>query len=616
MGGKRPMVDPVQPTRPRMITLFTAVILSTLAAATVLHAQEDAWVGTLDEEDLHAIAADLDGLRMDLNRVGTEDLQTLPWISTEGARRIVAHRTRSGPFRSVDDLVRVRGISWETVEAVRPYLFVSALQRTAACSSWRLTRPSGGRSGWTDLRVHHRTDLEVAGLLEGYLLTERDPGEGVLTDFWSGYLLTTAVPGFTRVLVGDFRPAVGQGILLSRQSRTPMGLAWVRPSSSSRIGNRSSTENGSLRGLFAEARTGRLTWTAIYSRAAWDAVEDTAGVAHLRLGGEHVSQAQRERKDALKERLTALRLAGEVASARLGILIMRTIYATPLSGTTLPLSDLDQISVDGSLGLRRVTLFGEFAGGVGHAWLAGAAGRFGALRIRALARRYSPTFLSLRGAAFSAYSGPPGNEQGQFLGATWMPGRTTRIHAEVDRHGRIRPAPPMAEPTHGYRSSASVRQRAGPLEMQISLSSREKTISRSGVEGPQWRRSVRAVFSTRGARRVRGWFEGARGGSPSGSGAGRAAGFSLRLRAGPGIDFSVLGAMFQVNTYDARIYVSEPDVWGGNRLVVLSGRGQVAGLRIGWRSRWCRATGRYSLKHRETGTASSWALQIQWGGSG
>ena len=79
------------------------------------------------------------------------------------------------------------------------------------------------------------------------------------------------------------------------------------------------------------------------------------------------------------------------------------------------------------------------------------------------------------------------------------------------------------------------------------------------------------------------------------------------------MDFSLLGAAFRVDTYDARLYVSEPDVWGGNRLVVLSGQGQVAGLRIGWRSRWCRATGRYSIKRREAETASSWALQIGWG---
>ena len=608
------MVESVQPTRPRMNALFTAVILSTVVAATALHAQQGTWVEAIDEEDLHAVVADLDGLRMDLNRVGAEDLQALPWITTDAARRIVAYRTQSKPFRRVDDLIRVRGISWETVEAVRPYLFVSAIQRTTTCSSWRVTRPSGNQDRWTELRVHHRTDFGMAGLLEGYLLTERDPGETGLTDFWSGYLLTAAIPGFQRVLVGDFRPGVGQGLLLSRQSRTPMGLAWVRPGSSAHVAYRSSTENGSLRGLFAEIRTGPLTWMAIYSRTAWDAVVDTAGYAHLRLGGEHVSPAQRARKDALKEQLTGLRVEGRAAGARLGVLMMRTVHATPLAGTTVPLSALGQIGIDGSLRLPVVTLFGEFAGGVGHAWMAGAAVRFGALRIHALARRYSPTFLSLRGAAFSAYSGPPKNEWGQFLGAAWTPWRGTRIHAEIDRHGRIRPVSPMPDPARGRRSSASVTQRAGPLALQISVSSREKTIIRSGITGSQWRKSIRAVVSTRGTSRIRGWYEESRGGSPSGAGTGRGAGLGFRLKGPRSLDFSVLGALFQVDTYDARLYASEPDVWGGSRLVVLSGRGEAAGLRIGWRSRWCRATCRYSIKRRETGTAPSWALQVEWGG--
>ena len=75
-----------------------------------------------------------------------------------------------------------------------------------------------------------------------------------------------------------------------------MGLAWVRPGSSSRIGYRSSAENGSLRGLLAEVRTGRLTWTAICSGTAWDAVADTAGrFGYLPSEGDEVFSVTGER---------------------------------------------------------------------------------------------------------------------------------------------------------------------------------------------------------------------------------------------------------------------------------------------------------------------------------
>ncbi|MDP6779818.1 MAG: helix-hairpin-helix domain-containing protein [Candidatus Latescibacteria bacterium] len=592
--------------------LFTSVFLLTLIGSVPMLARAEVPLGIVEEEDLHAVSAELEGVRMDLNRATAEELQTLPWISMEAARRITTYRARRGPIRRIDELARVHGITWETVETLRPYLFVSVAQRTTARSSWRLTRPSDGQDAWSGLRVHQRADLEVAGLLRGHLLVERDPGETGMTDFWSGHLLTTAAPGFERILVGDFRPGIGQGLLLSRRTRTPRGFAWARPGSAGRIGYRSSTENGSLRGLYAEARTGSLIWTVIYSRTAWDAVADSTGSARLRQGGEHVSQAQRKRKNALKERVAGVRVAGRVASARLGLLIMRTAFGMPLAGPAGPRSALGQIGVDGSLRLRMITLFGELAGGLGHAWLAGAAARIGTFHLRLLGRHYSPTFLALRGAPFSAYSGPPENEWGRFLGVVWRPWSTTRVQAEVDSHGRIVPKPPMSESATGSRSTASLTQRAGPFTLQLSLSSREKTVVRSGVTGVQWRRSIRAAASTRGSTRLRCWYALVRGGSPAGSGTGRAAGLALQVRTSSGLGLSVSGALFQVDTYDARLYTSEPDVWGGSRLVVLSGRGHVAGVRIGWHTRWCRAVVRYSIKRRETGTASSWALQIEW----
>jgi competence protein ComEA len=47
--------------------------------------------------------------RIDLNAAGPVELQRLPGIGPVGARRIVEERERSGPYRSVGDLVRVAG---------------------------------------------------------------------------------------------------------------------------------------------------------------------------------------------------------------------------------------------------------------------------------------------------------------------------------------------------------------------------------------------------------------------------------------------------------------------------------------------------------------------------
>ena len=63
---------------------------------------------------------------LDLNGASEADLQALPGIGPQIARRIVAHRSEHGPFRSLEDLMAVRGIGPKTVERLRPLATVTA----------------------------------------------------------------------------------------------------------------------------------------------------------------------------------------------------------------------------------------------------------------------------------------------------------------------------------------------------------------------------------------------------------------------------------------------------------------------------------------------------------
>jgi competence protein ComEA len=59
------------------------------------------------------------GLGVDLNFATGVELESLPRIGPVLARRIVEDRQRRGPFRSVEDLARVRGIGPATVRGLR-----------------------------------------------------------------------------------------------------------------------------------------------------------------------------------------------------------------------------------------------------------------------------------------------------------------------------------------------------------------------------------------------------------------------------------------------------------------------------------------------------------------
>ncbi len=60
--------------------------------------------------------------RLDINRASWVEWMQLDGIGEVTARRIVDERDTNGPFDSVDDLIRVRGIGPRTLEKLRPQL--------------------------------------------------------------------------------------------------------------------------------------------------------------------------------------------------------------------------------------------------------------------------------------------------------------------------------------------------------------------------------------------------------------------------------------------------------------------------------------------------------------
>ena len=66
-----------------------------------------------------------DSTLLDVNLASAAELERLPGVGPTLAARIVEARTRDGPFGSVDDLRRVRGVGGATLERLRPRLAVN-----------------------------------------------------------------------------------------------------------------------------------------------------------------------------------------------------------------------------------------------------------------------------------------------------------------------------------------------------------------------------------------------------------------------------------------------------------------------------------------------------------
>ncbi len=559
-------------------------------------------------ESYLAVLRDLEGQVIDVNKASQQDLQALPWISPEVARGIITNRRRFGPFRNVNDLRRVPGVTSNVLAAARQYLSVSSWRGPRARTRLRITRPSNQPTAWGNLRLYQRTEVATRHA-EGVFLTERDPMESRLADFLSGYIRVSSIPGLQRLLVGDFRPGYGQGLLFSRHSRSATGLEWARPANVRRVGYRSAVEDGALRGVFAEGRSGRVTWTAMFSRNRWDAVIDSAGVAAIRTADLHVTQTQQERRGKLRENLAALRPHVDLPVGRIAATLVRTTFSPPRQSVRRQHS----AGIDWDLRSSRLNFFGEIAASNRNtAWLAGARSGLDRLTLVMLGRWYSAGFSSLRGGPFSAYSG--GNEWGLFTGAAWRAGRRTRIQATLDRHGRIAPEGKLTLPARGERFSLDLRQRRKYATIRITLGTRRQTVTTSGVTGLRLQRRARLrVTIPRSVARLNLWLESTGARSPVRQSGGRAVGFDLRLQRKSHLRANLWLSLFNVDHFDSRIYNFEPDVWGGSRLQLLSGRGRTAGVRLTCAGSRLRVSTRYAIKTTQNGPSNSWSLQLELG---
>ena len=61
----------------------------------------------------------LPGETVNINTAGPEELQKLPGIGEVIARRIIEHRTESGPFRSIEEITEIEDIGPGRFEEIR-----------------------------------------------------------------------------------------------------------------------------------------------------------------------------------------------------------------------------------------------------------------------------------------------------------------------------------------------------------------------------------------------------------------------------------------------------------------------------------------------------------------
>ena len=110
--------------RARTISSFSILLIIVLALAVVSCARLPRRTVSAGKNLSTASSEKNIDARVNINTASAGELEALPGIGKVLAERIVAHRQRYGPFRRVEHLIMVQGISDHKFRAIRTLVVV------------------------------------------------------------------------------------------------------------------------------------------------------------------------------------------------------------------------------------------------------------------------------------------------------------------------------------------------------------------------------------------------------------------------------------------------------------------------------------------------------------
>ena len=532
-----------------------------------------------DEDDnyVHETVAMLAAGPLDLNRVTAEELLAIPWLDPVLAYRIVAHRDSAGRFRSVADLRLVPGMTSDWLRLIEPYVRAgrSPGGRRAAASRLhsfgRVTLrvdtlpPAAGRAAGSAVVMVRQGPWRVA------LAAENDPGEPVLPDWLGGSVALDA--GVTQFCAGDFTFGSALGLVFSgphrryadRAGAIPRGPSFVRPV-------RAPLETRALRGLAAEHSVGRWSLAGFGSWARRSAaLGDDGEVRRIRYDGRHDDSLTLAGRRAVDERSAGARAGFNWGENRLGLNLGWLGYEPGIAPTDSLRSFHGRTLAFGGAGFDRLghpyRLAAEVAGSSGGG-MAGAAvveGDWNSFRLALGADTRQARFFAPLGRWQSTTA-----RKDRFSARArvrWTPGPLV-VTASASSYGDY-----LVDSLPG-RVGGELGMPLGPARLTMGIERRYR------LDEPRFRRAHAALqWRPDGPLGITLEYDD---GYPEGTIAhGRTV--ALRLEAGVGsFRFRAVAARFDI-AGNARMYLSDPVVYGPGRSYSTAQSGWRFGGAVGWR---------------------------------
>lgn len=285
----------------------------------------DAESGEITYDELSDLAQN----PLDLNTCRREDLERLPFLSSQQVMDIMEYRDRYHRFESTSELMMITSLDWRDRERLLPFVTVVPEARdTVPSFKSLLRRPKqevvgtikipfykreGDKEGYLGYQYRHwlRYTLTAGQHLKIALIGSQDAGEPFFSngnslgyDFYSGYVLLRHIGHLKAAVVGRYKLRFGMGLVLN--TSFGMGklatLSTLGRSSNSITGHGSRSEGSYLQGGAATVTlvkgldlTGFVSWRKI------DATLTDSGdsiVTILKTGYHRTASEMRRRRDA------------------------------------------------------------------------------------------------------------------------------------------------------------------------------------------------------------------------------------------------------------------------------------------------------------------------------
>ncbi len=549
---------------------------------------------------------------IDLNSASESEFRQIPGIDAMLASRMVTYRSERG-FNSVDDLVYVEGMDRSRFLQVRGFFTVKTKSVNQDVPSIHYTgrtiRRLQNQSGFLDgsysgsqykiyNRIRTRYPVSSNFSVEAGGLTEKDPGEKNIADFFSGYLSLSNSTRSMRCIVGDFVVEAGQGLAFWRSSGTTKGtevISSVIKNSRGLQPYASSDENGFLRGAGIQIRLGTLDVTAFLSSKSINAnVTQDGSISSLDASGLFRTELEQKAKSSSTERIMGMSLETKLFDGfKMGVRgystrFNRRVLLSSINGFQGQQASMS--SIDFAYTTANIGSFGEAAmdqarsiAAIGGIILRPAP----TLDIALIIHSYPQQFVSLHGFGFGESGGGIQNEGGAYTSARLSLFAWLNISAYYDQFATRGASTTSPLPTNGNEFLAVLQLTSGEtssLQFQV----KQRNLADDELSVDTFSRSNSVV-----GRRVQSNYRGSFEWSPSpiirwkvrlervdvhysifGSPATGLL-FYQDVRLKPRTHLSIDGrvAVFDTDSYDSRIYEYESELHGTFVNPALYGKG-------------------------------------------